>query len=212
MAAVGALIVPLGMTFGVAAREAGISAGLAVVMSVTVMAGASQFAVLELWGSQIPLVPLVMVTAAVNARHVLMGASLHPWLECHPRRTRLLSLAFLSDANYADLVARRERATVGMDYFVGGGLVLWATWTLGTWLGAGLEGLVQDPSIFGLDVLMATFFVGLLPGAWEGRRSTVPWLVAALATWGSLFLLPEGWYPIVGATAGGLVGIVNNGD
>ena len=49
-------------------------------MSVAIYAGASQFAALDLWYAPLPLATLALTVLAVNARHILLGASLAPWL------------------------------------------------------------------------------------------------------------------------------------
>jgi predicted branched-subunit amino acid permease len=47
-------VIPFGIAYGAAAVEAGFSAGQAVAMSALVFAGASQFAVLEIWAEPVP--------------------------------------------------------------------------------------------------------------------------------------------------------------
>jgi predicted branched-subunit amino acid permease len=52
-------------------------------MSAAMFAGASQFVAAEIWTEPLTLTAiatLVLVTATVNMRFVLMAASLHPWL------------------------------------------------------------------------------------------------------------------------------------
>ena len=96
---VAAFVVPFGLAFGAAAAENGISWPLATVMSASVFAGASQFAALEFWSSPVAVVPLLLVVFAVNARHILLGASLAQWLKGVPPGRRHASAALISDAN-----------------------------------------------------------------------------------------------------------------
>ncbi|WP_234578498.1 AzlC family ABC transporter permease [Raoultella terrigena] len=49
-------------------------------MGLLVFAGYAQFAALGLWGEPVPLVTLAATVFAINARHLLMGATLYPWL------------------------------------------------------------------------------------------------------------------------------------
>ena len=73
---VAAMVLPFGIAFSVAAQQAGLEDLTIIAMSMLVFAGASQFAALELWQSPVPWIPLALVVFAVNARHILMGASL----------------------------------------------------------------------------------------------------------------------------------------
>ena len=73
-------MVIFGAAFGLAATQTGLDNSSIMLMSSFVFAGASQFATLELWGAQISLIPLIVTVFFINARHLLMGASLYPWL------------------------------------------------------------------------------------------------------------------------------------
>ena len=59
-----------GLAFGVAAREGGLSVVEAVLMSGLVWAGTSQFAALEVGTLSLSLLPMLLVTVAVNARYL----------------------------------------------------------------------------------------------------------------------------------------------
>jgi predicted branched-subunit amino acid permease len=80
IAPIAAFVIPFGIAFGVAASAQGISPEVSVFMSIAIYAGASQFAVLDLWYAPLPLATLALTVFAVNARHILLGAALAPWL------------------------------------------------------------------------------------------------------------------------------------
>src|SRR5260221_14258741 len=92
-------VLPFGIAFGAAAAAKAVPPEIAVLMSATVYAGASQFAVLDLWLAPLPLGMLAVTVLAVNARHILLGATLAPWLLPLPLARRPLALSVLSDAN-----------------------------------------------------------------------------------------------------------------
>lgn len=195
-----------GLAFGVAATGAGLSPGLTAAMSGLVFAGASQLAVLDLWGVQVPLLPLVLITFAVNARHLLMGASLYVWFRELPPARRFAAAAMISDVNWAMALAAYRDGERDLGLLVGGGLVMWITWLVSSWLGATFGRDIADPAAWGLDVVVVAFIAALLPGLWKGRASVLPWLVAAGVAVASAEILSGGWHIIVGALAGGLVG------
>jgi branched chain amino acid efflux pump len=47
--------------------------------------------------------------AGLNARHILLGAVLAPWLLQVPTVRRLAALLLLSDANFAQAISARDR-------------------------------------------------------------------------------------------------------
>src|SRR5215204_4432886 len=118
-------VFPFGVAFGVAASAKALPAGIAVLMSAAVFAGASQFAALDLWIAPLPLAMLAVTVLAVNARHILLGAALAPWLLQLPIARRLFALFFLTDSNFAYAVSARGRGERDAGILLGSGLALW---------------------------------------------------------------------------------------
>jgi predicted branched-subunit amino acid permease len=83
------------IAFGTAAAQKGLSLGETMGLSAFVYAGASQMVGLEIWQqvwSPATILTIVTVTAVVNARMILLGATLQPWLKDEPlARTRSTS-------------------------------------------------------------------------------------------------------------------------
>ena len=202
------MVVVFGLAFSVAALQAGLSGWQILLMSGVVFAGASQFGVLEIWHSPISLAAVVVVTFAINARHLLMSASLYPWIRDLPnKRQRYLGLAVLSDANWAISLTDYYRGARDFGLLVGGGLALWTAWMIGTALGVGLGSGFDNPEQYGLDVIMSCFILAMILGGDKRAEMVVPWAVAALAAMAALFWLPPNTHVIVGALAGGLAGM-----
>jgi 4-azaleucine resistance transporter AzlC len=211
IAPLSAFSVPFGIAFGVAATAKGVSADIGVLMSLMICAGASQFAALELWYAPLPLTMLALTALAVNGRYILAGAVLAPWLLKLPLLRRTASLVFLSDANFAQAVAARERGELDAGTLLGSGLMLWATWVAGTAIGVLGGSLLGDLSRFGFDAVMAVYFAAVVTGQWKGPRDLYPWLAAATVALLGAHVLPTGWHIIAGGLAGGVVGAWRHG-
>ena len=200
-----------GLAFGAAAVERGLAASSAVLMSATVFAGASQFAALDLWHEPIPYLSLGLVVLAVNARHIVLGAALAPWLGPLPRLKRLGSLAVMSDVNFAISLSAFRNGERDAGILVGGGLLLWSAWVSGTAIGALSGAWIGSLDRFGVDVVMAAFFMAIVAGGASDRPDILPGLmpilVAAAVAIATLPLLPSGWNVIAAALCGGLTGL-----
>lgn len=199
-----------GVGFGAAAVTAGLTPPAALAMSGLVFAGASQYAALELWGPTIPWMALVLTTLAVNARHLVLGATLRPWLANVPPVQRYAALALLSDANWAATAAAARRGERDAGHLVGGGLVLWATWAAGTTLGAFGGAQAGTVERYGLDALMPAFFACTLFAGSRPMRAAPPWLVAGAVAILSAQVMAPHWAVLAGALAGGLAGLFVN--
>src|SRR6185436_18142698 len=96
-----------------------------------VFAGAAQLVAIEVWTNPLTLgtiASLATLTAIVNARFVLMGASLRPWMGPLPAWQVYPPLLLTTDATW--IVGMRYRAEGGADasIYAGAGITLWVVW------------------------------------------------------------------------------------
>lgn len=200
-------VIAFGIAFGLAAKQTGLSHTESLTMSTLVFAGASQFATLELWGPQVSLVTILITVFAINARHLLMGATLYPWLQHLPAGKRYGVMLLASDANWAMSLQAFSKGQPGFGILLGGGLSLWLFWIFGTWVGLYFGNLIQDPNAFGLDMVMGCFLLAMVVGGEKNLRMLVIWTVAASASLLAFWFLPENSHVVIGALAGGAVGL-----
>lgn len=208
-------IAAFGMAFGAASIQKSFTLLEATLSSALVFAGLAQMVALEGWtqhwtaGS---LLALGFLTLTVNMRHVLMGASLRPWLGTLPAWKSYPALMMMADNNWA--AALRYRAEGGNDvgYFVGSGLITWVVWVLATAAGHLVGGGIPDPKAVGIDLVVPAFFIAMLLPNWKGKREAVGWGVAAAVSTAVSFVLPGWWFIVIGAVAGALAGGFTDDD
>lgn len=200
-------VVAFGAAFGLAAIQKGLEPLQALLMSATVFAGASQFAAVDMWGTQVSVLPLIAVVFAINSRHLLMGASLYPMLKDLPPRQRYGVLLLLTDANWAVSAQEYQSGRRNLEVILGGGLALWLAWIIGTLMGVYFGRLLQDPQSLGLDMVLGCFLLAMALGGKKSPRILVAWAVAASASLAAYWYLPPHTHVVVGALAGGVVGL-----
>lgn len=202
-------IAAYGLVWGVLAGQAGVTPLEVVLMSGLVFAGASQFVALESWTpGELPVLAIVITTAIVNLRMLLMTATLRPLTTHLPRWKALLSVYLVADENWAMTMGEvaKGRGTVG--FLVGSGVCSLLAWVSSTLVGRLLGAVVDDPTRYGLDFAFTATFIALLLGMWKGKGDLVPWIVAALVAIATARLVPGNWYIVVGGLAGSLAGAV----
>ncbi|MFC6338055.1 branched-chain amino acid ABC transporter permease [Pseudomonas sp. CCM 7891] len=199
-------VVAFGLAFGLASTQMGLTNSTTMAMSIFVFAGAAQFAVLDLWGQHIPVLPLAVTVFAINARHLLMGAALYPWLKHLPAAKRYGIMLVVSDSNWAMSMQALSRSQPGLGLLFGGGLALWAAWILGTWLGIHFGNVINSPISLGLDMVMGCFLWAMVLGGNKSTRLIFIWAVAGCAALLARAYLPENAHVVTGALAGGLLG------
>ncbi len=193
--------VPIGMLFGAVAVAKGLSPAEVSLMSALVFAGGAQFAAIETWVHPAPVLTLAFATFLINARHVLMGASLSPKAEM-TRVQKFLSFFFMTDETWA-LSERRalDRPVTGA-YWVAMGVVLYATWLASTMLGALLGTFLGDPARLGADFAFTALFIGLIAGFGRSRVTLITVAVSAGVAALVHHFIGAPWHVASGALAG----------
>lgn len=181
-AVVGLAVGAFGVAFGVAAVGAGMPAWMAVLSSVVVFAGASQFAFVAVTSTADPLSGAVS-GILLNLRIIAFSLALAPRLSATRLRGRLLDGYLITDESAAlafdgDTAGTRRRLRIA-------GTSVWAFWVASTTLGAYGGDLLGDVRTYGFDVAFPAAFIALLAPALrrpEGRRIALgAGLIALLA-------------------------------
>ena len=201
---VGQLELVLEVRDGAQAAQKGLSALEVPLMTGLNFAGGSEFAAVELWTSPPHIALIVAITALVNSRHLLMGASLAPLLQHLPRRRVLPALFFMCDESWAMGVADARRRALGFSlaYYLGVSAGLYTVWVACTALGAIVGPLLGDIHAYGFDMAFPAVFLVLLRGMWQGMKAARPWLVSLVVAAATYLLIPGAWYVASGALAG----------
>ena len=193
-----------GFVFGLSAREAGFSPVEAMAMSTIVFAGASQFAAVGYVASGLAWPGIILLTALLNARHLLYSAALRPWLRDVPLPRRAVMAHLLTDEAFALSIShfRRIGRTDERGYWIGAIVATFIPWNLATLGGVVLGAQIPEPGRLGIDVIFPAAMIGLAVGLITGRRE----LVAAIVGAGIAVSVALVSSPSIGIVAGGIIG------
>jgi predicted branched-subunit amino acid permease len=198
-----------GMAFGAAAAQRGLSLLETLGMSAFVYAGAAQLVTLEVWQhawSPSALLAAMTLTGLINARMILMGATIQPWMRGMPVLGAAASLFVLVDASWLIGVRYRNGGGRDLGVLVGAGAGMWPLWILTTLTGYLAGGLVSDPRRLGLDLMLPVFFAAMLVPLWRGWRPALPWLASGAAALLAQHVLSGYAFILAGAAAGLVTG------
>lgn len=203
-------IIPFALVLGAQATQKGLSFLEVPLLTGLNFAGGSEFAILEVWTNPPNILVLVLITFLVNSRHLLMGASLVPYLRHLPNKKVFPALFFMCDESWALALAdaNKNQQYVGMQhafnlsYYLGACFALYLMWFFFTTLGGVLGPTLGDISRLGFDMAFPAVFLVLLRGMWKGFKAARPWLVSLITAALAYLYLPEGWYVPIGALAG----------
>ena len=203
-------IVPFGITCGVIGLVSKLTAVETVAMSFIVFAGASQFVCMTMIGAGVTgLGIIVFTTLLLNLRHLLMGASLGPYmLRQPPWLQRMLSFT-LTDEAYALMTDRIAKTGYSPGYHLGVSLTIYFGWGFATLTGVLIGSFIPDPLSWGIDFAMPAIFMALLLPRLKDWTTAIVALTAAAAALAGTLLLPGKWYMIIAcALASGVGGVL----
>lgn len=206
----GLILVPgvalYGTAFGMMAQAAGLSVVEAVFMSAWVNAGGAQMATLQAWADPVPLFAVCLTTLAMNARYLLLGAALRPWFGPLPPHISYTSLFVMGDQNWA--MSLREHAEGRHDaaFLAGSGALLSLVWVSTTCVGHLFGQVLGNPKTFGVDFMLAAFFITMAVAFLRKVHDIMPLIVGVIVAVVVEKLIAGPWYILAGALSGSLVG------
>lgn len=203
-------IIPFALVLGAQATQKGFSFIEVPLFTGLNFAGGSEFAILELWTNPPNILMLMFITFLVNSRHLLMGASLVPYLRHLPNKQVFPALFFMCDESWAVALAdaQKRQAQTGINhafnlsFYAGLCFALYLMWVGFTALGGAIGPILGDASRFGFDMAFPAVFLVLLRGMWKGLHAARPWLVSLVTAALAYLYLPQGWHVPLGAVAG----------
>jgi predicted branched-subunit amino acid permease len=202
-------MIAFGLAVGATAARKGFSFVESLAMNLFVYAGMSQLVAMEVWPERLTMAALgalALICATINARMLLISASLRPWLGAMPPWQIYPALHLTVDPGW--LIAMRYRAEGGSDIgvFFGSSALLAFTWMSATSAGYFAGALVSDPRAFGIDLVMPVFFAAMLVPLWRGARRAVAWVIAGAVALMVQQFLGGWWFIVAGAVAGSVAG------
>ena len=148
-------------TFGIMAATAGFPIWQAVLISMTNLTSAGQFAGITVMAAKGSLIELALTQIVINLRYALMSLSLTQKVDqSFTLPKRFIFGAFHTDEIYAVAVGHDEK--IGTKYFLGLTIAPYIGWTLGTFLGALLGNVLPQMIANALSVALYGMFIAIV--------------------------------------------------
>ena len=177
----------VGLSFGIVARQA-LEPAEIVATSIFVFAGASQFAMIQLFkdGAAWPLI--VATVLLINLRHMLMAAALRPYFARVSVARRLASAFVLTDEAFAMGIGWFRRGRTELAYYATFAVTLYLGWIAATVIGMVAGPSIGEPRRLGVDFAITATFTAIVVLGVRRRSDAVVAVVSALLAAGLTFL------------------------
>ena len=179
---IGIAFVIFGASFGVLSVSAGASVAQSCAMSLLVFTGASQMSAVSVLASGGTVASAFGGAVLLSGRNAVYGLAMSPVLKEGSLASRLLGAQWVIDETTAIVSAETDPTTRRTAFWISGA-ILYASWNIGTLLGA-LVGTSINPSDFGLDAAFPVMFTAMIAPHLRtsvGRKAALFGAVAAVA-------------------------------
>jgi 4-azaleucine resistance transporter AzlC len=198
---------PVGVAFGLLARNAGLTPSEVGLMSLLVYAGASQFLAIEMIFKGMTWLPIVVATFFINLRHFLMSSNLSLYF----RNTRFPLLGFLSaqltDESFGVAISNLPKVKNNPPYLFGLQMTSHFAWVIGS-IGGALFGPFIKISEYGLPFALPSLFICLLVFQLKSFRHLWIMAVAGVSSLFFKWVFQGNWYILLAALLAAGIGVV----
>lgn len=199
-------ILAYGLAFGLVAAQVPLAMTHALAMSAAVYSGSAQLAALNLMQTgQFTLTALAATILLMNARYVMFGAALQPWLGQVTAPRAYGSLVLLGDANWLLVMRAIDKGEADRAYLAGTGVPMLVGWLVGTGVGTVSGTILPDPKTLAADLMLPAFAAAMMGGMMRGRASYLAACVGAGVALAVMGVAGPGWAIIAAGVAGAAV-------
>jgi len=200
--------IPMGAAYGILARQGGMGLFPAVLMSLIVFAGASQFIAVGLLTGGATALEVVATTLFINLRHILMSASLSPYYRDAPKSAIPFVAWGVTDETFAISIGRYASGEADHRYGLALHYTAFASWVSGTIAGS-LAGALVPPALqSSLEFSLYAMFAGLVVLQVTDKLHLAVAVAAAVGSTVFSGFMGGTWHIIAAAVLGATLGLI----
>jgi 4-azaleucine resistance transporter AzlC len=202
---------PIAITYGVLAKQSGMTLTELTLMSVLVFAGASQLMGANMIAVGAGALEIIIATFVLNFRHFVMSLSFMNRLRSVPLRWKAPLSLGLTDETFAVSALHPKEAKMekGALFYTALILTAYASWVFGSFLGGVLGEVIPERLSQSMGIALYAMFIGLLVPSVKkelkvGLIAIIAMLINALCV---QLGMSTGWAIVLGTIIGGMSGI-----
>lgn len=210
--------IPIAITYGVLAKQSGLSLMELTLMSALVYAGASQFMGVNMIIASSSAIEIILATFVLNFRHFILSLSFMNGLRDYVSLKGRFGLSLgLTDETFSVAALHMDEAKKEKSVLFYGTIILTAyfTWVFGSLLGGLVGNIIPEKLSQSMGIALYALFIALLiPSIKKQYRLGLIALVAIIINVSVSQFLSSGWAIVIATVVGGLSGllILREGD
>lgn len=203
--------ISVSFAFGLMATRGGLSILTSVIISMTNLTSAGQFAGLEIIKSNGGLIELALATLVINIRYMLMSLSLSQKINPDMGTLKRLLMSFgITDEIFA--LSMQQPGNVTFRYFLGLMTLPYIGWSFGTFMGGFASSVLPDLIRQSLGIAIYGMFIAIIIPPAKKSKPILNVILIAVAISIILHITPvlnelsSGWQIIISTSLASLIG------
>lgn len=203
----------IGFAAGVIEKTAGLSILEITLLSALLYAGSAQFVMAAMIAAGSSASSIIFTVFFINLRHLLLSASLSPYLQKLPYIKNFFTGALLTDETFGvSILEGLKKKELSYDWMVGLNITAYLNWILANIIGGLVGSMITNFSKYGIDFALPAMFAGLLVFQLLSEKSKLKlYLLVIIFTIMTFFIaniiLPGIWSVILTAIIGSTFGL-----
>ncbi len=199
---------PVSFSFGMMAVANGIPAWAAILISMTNLTSAGQFAGMNIISAAGGMWEMAITTFVINLRYMLMSLSLSQKVGNMPLWKRLITAFGITDEIFA--VASTTPIKITFSFMLGLIAIPYIGWASGTVLGAFINNLLPEAIAQAMGITLYAMFIAIIIPAARRDKNVFFVLIAAICVSCILYFampfISSGWAVIIAAVIASAIG------
>jgi len=199
---------PLGLAFGVIAREKGLTVLQTALMSLTSFSGSGQFITVGMLGVGASIPAILLTNLLVNSRYLLFSASMAPHVKKMPSWIQAILAFGITDETFTLNMVEFEKRGGDRDFMLGVNIFSHLSWIASSTVGAAVGNLIPDINRYGVNFALPAMFIALL--AMQVKNRTTLWVsaLAGAVSLGVYMQIQNGSHIIIATIAAASIGVI----
>lgn len=201
---------PVAVTYGVLAKQAGLSLVDLTLMSILVYAGASQFMGINMIAAGTGVIEIAVATFVLNFRHFVMSLSFMNGIKEIKLKWKLLLSLGLTDETFAVSSLHNNDSEIkkGPSFYVTLFICAYLTWVIGSFFGGLLGEVIPETLSQSMGIALYAMFIGLLvPSVKKELKIGFIAIIAMMVNLVCSQFMSSGWAIVLGTIIGGFSGV-----
>ncbi len=198
--------IPISTAFAVIALQTGLSPLETVLMSVMLLAGASQLMAVNMLAIGAGNIEIIAATFIINIRHLIMSTYVMNKLKDVSKPLKLILAFGVTDETFA-MLSVEEPENCNSYFFAGMAAVTYGAWVLGTMLGILLNTFIPASICSSMSIALYAMFIGLImPSVQKNHKVLYIIGISIVLNIVLGMFLTSSWAVVLSTLLGGIIG------